>query len=368
MTEQADNVTMSGGGLYSLATIGAKHVIDNTLPRVLSALDNCTQTGSASALTFSDMGCADGGTSLDLWRGVIEHLRNKKSYAGDIQIVYADQPNNDFSALAKITHGLTQFKTYLDEFDRVYILQSGASFYIPVLPACTLDLGFSATAMHWLRGKPVDITGHVHMVGATGDEQQAFEKQARRDWTEILLHRARELKPGGQLVLANFCRDDEGRYLGGTTGVNMFDTFNDIWQHFVDDKVITEKEYQSMTLPQYYNTVEEFCAPFQDANSAVSKAGLQMESIETAVVACPFAEDFKTHKDAKQFAEKYVPTIRSWNESTWFAALSTKRSLAERRDIIENYYETYQSRVEAQPTEHRMDYVHAYMTISRRAE
>lgn len=359
---------MSGGGLYSLATIGAKDVIDKTLTRVVTALDNSQPIAPDAMLTFSDMGCADGGTSLGLWRGVIDHLRNNRSHTGDIQIVYADQPNNDFSALAKITHGLTEFDTYLDEFERVYILQSGASFYTPILPDNTLDLGFSATAMHWLRGKPLDITGHVHMVGAQGAEQQAFAEQAKRDWTAILLQRARELKPGGKLVLANFCRDEQGKYLGATEGVNMFDTFNDIWQGFVDDNIITAPEYQSMTLPQYYNTVEEFSAPFEDADSEVVKAGLHIESIETGHIPCPFAEDFKVHGDAKRFAEAYVPTIRSWNESTWFAALSPERDLTERREIIEHYYSTYQSRVEEQPTQHRMDYIHAYMTISRQAD
>ena len=35
---QADNITMSGDGLYSLATIGAKDVIDKATPRVLDAI------------------------------------------------------------------------------------------------------------------------------------------------------------------------------------------------------------------------------------------------------------------------------------------------------------------------------------------
>ena len=284
MSEQADNVTMSGGGLYSLATLGAKHVIDKTIPRVLQALESANgaqTTRSINPYTFSDMGCADGGTSLELWRSVIGHLRNGagESSNNDIQIVYADQPNNDFNALAKITHGLTEFKTYLNEFDNVFVSQSGASFYTPILPENTLDLGFSATAMHWLRGKPMDISDHIHMVGARGNELDAFAVQASKDWETILLHRARELKHGGRLVLVNFCRDEAGGSLGATDGANMFDTFNSIWQQFVDDGVITAEEYKAMTLPQYYNTVEEFSAPFEDTKSAVYQAGLRLSLI-----------------------------------------------------------------------------------------
>ena len=57
--------------------------------------------------------------------------------------------------------------------------------------------------MHWLSHKPCDLTNHVHMVGATGAELAAFAEQGRRDWETILLHRARELVPGGRLVLVN---------------------------------------------------------------------------------------------------------------------------------------------------------------------
>lgn len=364
---QADNITMSGGGLYSLATVGAKHVIDHTLPRVINALDAIVAAGSApqspAYWNFSDMGCADGGTSLDLWRKVATHIRNQST--ADIQIVYADQARNDFNALVQILHGLTDFDTYLNEFDNLRLLQSGASFYTPALPADSLHLGFSATAMHWLSAKPGDISDHVHMVGASGKELERFTAQAQQDWTTILVHRARELKSGGKLVFANFCKDEQGRYLGATDGINMFDTFNSIWQRFVDDGVVTADEYRAMTLPQYYNTPQEFAQPFEQTNSEVSKAGLRLDSIETKLVRCPFAEDFKTHGDAKKFALEYIPTIRTWNESIFHAGLSAARPAEERREIIENYYSTYQKMVEDNPAGHAMDYVHAYMTIGK---
>ncbi len=84
-SHQADNITMSGGGLYSLATKGAKDVIDLATPQVLSAVRE-SPLGAASYWCFSDLGCADGGTSLDLWRSVITAVRQRSD--ADIQIVY----------------------------------------------------------------------------------------------------------------------------------------------------------------------------------------------------------------------------------------------------------------------------------------
>ncbi len=361
-SSQADNITMSGGGVYSLATAGAKDVIDHATPQVMAALESIDP--SASPWSFSDMGCADGGTSLELWRKVADFTR-KRSEA-DVQITYADQPRNDFNALVQILHGLTDFETYREEYKNLHVLASGSSFYEPILPAASLDLGFSATAMHWLIRKPCDIPDHVHMVGASGEVLKKFQQQARADWETILLHRARELKPGGKLVLANFCIDESGYYLGNTGGDNMFDNFNTLWCELRDSGVISQQEYAAMTLPQYYNTVEEFSAPFERKNSAVVKAGLNLDSIETGIIRCPYKRDFKQHGDAKKFAASFIPTIRSWNESIYYGGLSDQRSTQERKEIIQNFYQTYEARVAEMPGDHAMDYVHAYITISKK--
>lgn len=361
-TTHADNITMSAGGLYSLATIGAKDVIDKATPRVLAALDTVS-VDADSHWCFSDMGCADGGTSLGLWAALIDRLRQSDN--SDIQIVYADQAHNDFNALVQILHGHTEFESYLPSSENVFVLESGSSFYSPILPKHSLHLGFSATAMHWLSKKPCDIKDHVHMVGARNQDRDTFAQQASKDWQTILLNRARELRSGGKLVLVNFCIDEQGCYLGNTGGVNMFDNFNQNWQQWVDEGIVSADEYHTMTLPQYYNTVEEFSAPLLDKNSEVYQAGLRLVDIETAIVPCPFAEDFKQHKDAARFAKAYIPTIRSWNESTFLGGLSVERSITERRELIEAYYALYEDQVAKNPDGHGMGYAHAYMTIEK---
>jgi len=362
--EHSEGITMSGGGLYSLATVGAKHVIDAATPMVVDAINSLSQESIAAGFTFSDMGTADAGTSLSMIGTAIDTVSARAPNA-PISIVYSDQPRNDFNALITNVYGLGPFETYLDRRDDIFPLVSGTTFYKQIVPAGALDIGFSATAMHWLSVKVCNISNHVQAVGAEGEELEAFRAQAHRDWRQILLHRARELKPGGKLVLINFARDEQGRYLGNTGGVNMFDQFNRIWQEFLEQGRITREEYKSMTLPQYYNTVEEFSAPLQDTDEAVYRAGLRLEHIDTRIVKCPFAESFAQHADAARFAEEYIPTIRSWNESIFFSALSEDRPLDERRQIIEDYYGTYRDIVRDNPTGHGMDYVHAYTVISK---
>ncbi len=355
---------MSSGGVYSLTTRGAEDVINAATPMLLSALDSMNISKNQDSFTFSDMGTADGGTSLKMVEKLINALRRIVPEI-NINIVYADQPKNDFNGLVQTVLGLGHFSSYLERTNNVYPLFSANSFYKQIIPDNTLDFGFSATAMHWLSSKPCDLSDHVHMVGAEGEQYLSFSAQGKKDWESILLNRARELRSGGQLVLLNFCRDENGKYLGNTTGVNMFTNFADIWQDFMEQGLIREDEYQKMTLPQYYNTVEEFSAPLKNVENPVYQAGLRLKQIETHITACPFAEAFKEHQDAQRFAEEYIPTIRSWNESIFFGALDTQRALEERQQIIRDYYQTYQDQVQESPELHRMDYVHAFTVIEK---
>lgn len=361
---QADNITMSGGGLYSLATKGAKDVIDKAIPQVLAAIRSLALDKHSDRFTMADMGCADGGTSLAMVRAALSEVQAISPQIAST-VIYADQPRNDFNALVSIIHGLTEFDSYLDDIPSVFPLFSGTSFYRQAVSNGTLDFAFSATAMHWLQGKPCDLSNHVHMVGASDDELTRFRAQGKADWEQILLCRAAELRSGGKLVLVNFGIDEQGRYLGNTGGVNMFDTFHEIWQEFLQAGRITDVEYRAMTLPQYYNTVEEFSAPLVDEDNPCYQAGLRLEQIETAVVPCPFAEEFKAHKDVKRFADGLIPTIRSWNQSIYYAGLDRGRVVTERKQLLEDYYGAYHQRVLENPHEHGMGYVHAYMTIAK---
>ena len=359
-------IAMRGAGYYSSHTIGAKTVIDAATDLVLEAARGIALPDPATPFGIADYGCADGGTSIDLHRALIGAIRHREPNR-PISLTYTDLPGNDYSALFKRLQGLLPMDAVgLSNFTGLHTFASGTSFYRQILPAGTLSLGFSATAMHWLSALPGLITGHVHSVGAKGHDLAAFRAQSLKDWETILLHRAAELRPGGCLVLANFCIDDMGRYLGNTGGVSMFDQYEKHWRGLYDDGIIGQAEYDRATFQQHYRTPEECAAPFHDPNSAISRAGLVLERSFTRVTPCPYAEAFRQNGDAAAFAKAYIPTLRSWSESTFMGALDPARPLEERQAIIDRFYDAYEADVARRPDGHGMDYVHCFMQIRKR--
>ncbi|KMW60197.1 S-adenosyl-L-methionine:salicylic acid carboxyl methyltransferase [Candidatus Rhodobacter oscarellae] len=360
-------MAMKGAGYYSRATIGAKHVMDNAAELVLDAVARMDPADDATMpFRITDMGAADGGTSLDLWRRVLGDIR-ARAPGRPIEIIYTDLPRNDFAQTFQNVHGLTGLKTYADEVPGVHVLASGTSFHQQILPAGTLDLGFSSTASHYITHVPGPIAEHVHMVGAAPGERALYAAKGAQDWEAMLLHRVAEMRPGARLCLFNFGIDAQGRYLGNTGGVNMFDTFARLWGDLRDRGVITGQEFRDTNFPQVYRTEAEFTAPLLDKNGPVHRAGLRLEHVEARVVRCPFEQDFtERHGDAAAFAEAYIPTLRSWSEPTFAAGLDSARPEEERADILNAFYAGYQSLVAAEPEGHAMDYVHIYL-VARKA-
>ncbi len=364
MADKTDDfMAMKGAGYYSKATVGARHVMENAAGLILDALDRDPPEDDGSVFTMTDMGCADGGTSLPMVGRVLQHVRDLAP-SRPIRMIYTDLPRTDFSTLFHIVHGMTDLESYAPDMDELYIHASATSFHKQIVPTGTLNLGHTATASHYIAEVPCAIPDHVHMVRAEGDVLDAYRAKGAADWENFLIMRAAELAPGGVLALFNFGIDEKDRWLGHTGGVSMFDTFNRLWAGMVEDGSITAQEYEATNFPQVYRRVEEFRAPL-DAGP-VAEAGLVLEHIETRVVPCPFAASFAEHGNAARFAEEYIPTLRSWSEPVFLKGLSEDRTPDARAAIVDDFYGRYQAEVAASPEGHAMDYVHCYM-ICRKA-
>ncbi|CAG9460401.1 unnamed protein product [Pedinophyceae sp. YPF-701] len=361
-----------GSGRYSTATLGCFRVIENSAPLVLNGLD-VNAAGSAGAFTVADYGTADGGTSMPLMHKIIQEVR-RQDPTREIHIQYEDQPVNDFKSLFAFTEGIMPPREGVDTFkkhhDKVFVTASGTGFFEQCFPSNSVHLGVSFTAMHWLSEKPCDLST-VHMTQASPDELGPWRAQAAKDYERILLARAAELAPGGRLVVVNFCIDDNGYYLGHTDkGPNMFATMNRLWKKMADDGRITQEEFKNTTMCNYYRTKEELVAPFKEG-TAVHAAGLRLVSCETRVVRCPFRDAFLDGsgaggKDPAKHAAWYVPTLRTWSNSTFTTGLdATKRSAEERAALADEMFAMYEKEAAADPEGHGMDYVHGYLVLEK---
>ena len=176
--------------------------------------------------------------------------------------------------------------------------------------------------------------------------------------------REQELKPGGQLVVVNFAKDEDGYFLGHShrMSASMHHTFAELWS-----ELVTPMEFEATNFPNQYRSLDAQCAPFQGSSSS-GKVGMTLVSAETMHVPCPYYDGFVESKETYAFAgdavghaQNYIPTTRTWSNSTFLAGLHSRRSQEEKDAIVEEMFQRYADRVAAAPEDHAMDYVHAYL-------
>ena len=74
-SETAGFMAMKGAGYYSKATTGAKYVINAATPLILDAIGRMGLKDGGAPFRVADSGCADGGTSIEMWGNVFTDVR-----------------------------------------------------------------------------------------------------------------------------------------------------------------------------------------------------------------------------------------------------------------------------------------------------
>lgn len=362
-----------GSGTYTAATKGCFDVINNTQPLVQAALERAldarslNKTANVTPFAIADFGTADAGTSLPLMCNIVRAVREAEPRA-PIVVHYEDQALNDWQSVFQLTSGALPGgpKTFMDgSVDNVFVLASGASFYEQCFAPGSIDLGYCATAMHWLTDVPCRIPDALHSACSNdATTRAAFAEQAATNWEHILLKRAAELKAGGQFVVANFAIDDAGQFLGHSERVasSMHHNFAKLWREVAGDEVAAAttfcNEYRSLA------ACEAAFAP----GTAVSKAGLVLHSSETQLVECPFHGEWMSGAvtDPRQQAKNFVPTTRTWSNSTFVSgALACGHSAADAAALADTMFARYEALVAEAPQDHAMDYVHSYLHVGK---
>mmetsp|Transcript_41952 Transcript_41952/g.47678 ORF Transcript_41952/g.47678 Transcript_41952/m.47678 type:complete len:428 (+) Transcript_41952:57-1340(+) len=376
-------VGKDGDGFYSASTKGCFDVIDNATPLILEQIQkqiDSDKNDDAAAYHIADFGTADGGTSLGLLTKMVQAIRSKtKQQNREVVLHYEDQVTNEWQSVFKHSLGLSSVKNAYGntiptpyELGNVYVDATGIGFHNQCYPTASIDFGISFTAMHWLSEVPNSFKGkdYMHAARRPKDDTTSLPKEkeiAADDWYNILKSRSKELKVGGKFVCVNFCITEEGYFLGQTdVGASMWDSFQTAWNLLSEKKLIDEDERTGVSFPSYYRTTDEFVSTITETDL---NDELTILSVEERITPCPYRELYtkqKSSMSAREYAESFVPTTRTWSDSTFRNALRSDRTEDDKDLIINQFWENYISLVEQNPAEHGMDYAHTYLVLEKK--
>src|SRR6202007_2396888 len=147
-------------------------------------------------------------------------------------------------------------------------------FYEQILPASCVTLGWSSWAVQWLSRIPGLTPDQVQIAySQDATARTAFSQQAAEDWRCFLVHRAAELRPGGQLIVLSMALDDNGDFGYRPAVAAIYGAVLDL----VDEGFISREDARRMVIPTVGRSRQDFMAPFVRSGSF---AGLTLEEID----------------------------------------------------------------------------------------
>jgi hypothetical protein len=355
-TASADAV-MKGHGFYNEHSRPQQNADSLGLPLLERAVGEMTVLHGAEPAAVADFGAAQGRNSLEPMRLAVEKLRRRTRVSTPILVIHTDLPQNDFASLFALVEASPE--SYLRGVENVFALAAGKSFYERIFPDGYLSLGWTAISVHWLSKVPCDIPDHVYAQRAGHVVRKAYAEQASEDWRRFLGHRARELRPGGELIVVAVTTDDNGN-IGGES---LMDLTNDPALAMVEAGLIRPEEYTRMNMPAYHRTMEEFTEPLR--SGTLTEDLILKEGVRTKFSDQLWPE-YEQRGDTSAFAASYTEFMRAFTEAPLFAGLDADRTPADRERLANEYFKRMRDLIEANPKRARWDWHVALLHVAKR--
>ena len=357
-TTSADAV-MKGHGFYNEHSRPQQTADSLGLPLLGRAVEEMTVPQGAEPAVVADFGAAQGRNSLGPMRLAVEKIRRRTTSSSPIVVIHTDLPQNDFGSLFALVEASPE--SYLHSVENVFALAAGKSFYERIFPDGYLSLGWTAISVHWLSKIPCNIPNHVYAQRAGLRVREACSEQASEDWRRFLGHRARELRPGGELIVVAVTTDDTGN----TGGEALMDLTNEPVLAMVEAGFIRPEEYRRMNMPAYHRTMEEFTGPLR---SGALTEDLILKEDARAGFPDQLWPEYEQTGDTNAFAASYTEFMRAFTEAPLFAGLDTDRTPGDRERLANEYFKRMRSLIEANPKRARWDWYVALLRVAKKAK
>jgi hypothetical protein len=356
-TASADAV-MKGHGFYNEHSHPQQKADSLGVPLLERAVEEMAVPQEAEPAAVADFGAAQGRNSLKPMCLAVEKIRRRTTVSTPILVIHTDLPQNDFGSLFTLVE--TSPESYLRGAKNVFALAAGKSFYERIFPDGYLSVGWTAISVHWLSKVPCDIPDHVYAQRAGQRVRKAHAAQASEDWQRFLGHRARELRPGGELIVVAVTTDHTGNI-----GESLMDLTNEPVLAMVEAGFIRPEEYSRMNMPAYHRTMEEFTEPLR---SGTLTEGLILKEGIRAGFSDQLWPEYEQTGDANAFAASYTEFMRAFTEAPLYAGLDADRTPADRGRLANDYFERMRSLIEANPERPRWDWHLALLRVAKNTQ
>jgi hypothetical protein len=344
---------MKGAGYYdqhSTAQLASMRLVFDWIDRAVAAM---TLPPASETFTVLDLGSSEGRNALIVMGRVAEAVRRRPEQI--IQTIYSDLPSNNFNRLFANLH---EARTAGRSASNVYPSAVAGSFYESLVPPNSVHFAMAFNALLWLDRLPdapvpdalVYRRPHPprHDRNMPPETVAAFTQQAELDLARFLERRAREMAPGGKLLVVSPGDDDKGSVADG-----LYDVLNDACLDLIAAGRLEWTRYERFTMPLYFRTVAETLAPLQREDSPV-KGMFTVDRAETLEVATPFLVEFDRSGDADALAEAYTGFLRAFSEPVARAALGGTEDDAM---LMDELYGRVHARLKAEPQRYRFRYI-----------
>ena len=327
---------MMGHGFYgrhsqpqrAAARVADRHLVD--------AAGAVPLPSSPTPVLIGDFGCAGGANEMAPIAEAIDAVRGRDA-AVPIEVAHTDLPENDFGALFAVLDGTDG---YPHGRTGVYPCVVGRTLYGPLFPDRRLHLGWSSITLHWLSDVPPVVPGRVYSnLLDDGPVRDAMAARSAADWRRFLTERARELVPGGELVVTGGASQEDGT--SGAEG--LFTMIEAQLADMVDDGTLRPAEADRIFYPTWNRTPSEW-------RDQVDELGFDLLVDELSATDDAVTYDIEGQPDGDGFATRYLPFVRAITEHPFFRKLDTDRTDTERSTVIETFYRGLHGRIAADPT------------------
>jgi len=352
VTVNSSTTGMIGGGFYNANSSAQMAAIAHVLPWIAEALREIDLASMTGPVRLADFGCSEGANSIAVMRELIAALRPATDRP--IETVHSDLPTNDFSQLflALRPDGASTFGDA-----NVFSCAVGGSMFDQLLAPASCDFAATFNAIGFLSRHPLDrLPGYILPNGpskirnnghVSDEDRAAFATQADADIRAFLRARARELRPGGKLVLQVFGSGADARTCDG-----IYDLLNDVLLDHVASGEFPAEVYERYYQPVYFRTLDELTAPL--THSTEFETVFRLDRSETYEVPVSFNETFKASGDLDAYADAYVNFFRAFTEAPLRLALREETGA---QALIDRIFAQAKARLMANPDPYPFRYV-----------